>query len=74
MPDPANIEAHQQQRFVSAQQVNREAAVRRALAELAPHADDTRQSYVEVLRRLQEALTLELAQWNAPPSVPPQQG
>jgi hypothetical protein len=61
-----HIEDLQTSRYMDAQQVNREQAMRQALSVLDPHNDDQQQAYPEILRRLYEAIGRELARNIAP--------
>jgi hypothetical protein len=68
--DPLHdVEAIQERLARQVQQGAKDTVVRQALRQFDPRVDDQRQSYAEVLRRLQEALTLEIARL---PAMPPE--
>jgi hypothetical protein len=71
MASHTNIESLQASFATEAEQASKEAAVRHALGRLDPKNDDPQQSYDGILRRLQAAITQELAARQAAPVPPP---
>ena len=61
-----SFEPLQAQRTMTAEQANREMALRQALSVLDGKNDDHLQPYVEILRRLHEAIGREMARDVAP--------